>query len=100
MIMEESPHFLHRFFCRTSALALNIRSLSLICVASAAWAFSFGLGTQVVSHWLTALHESETVIGLTHSFYYFGLAIASCAVPWMTRRLGVKGCAALGMIGA
>jgi MFS family permease len=81
-------------------VTLNVRSMLLICGTTTAWAFSFGLGTQVVSLWLTALQESQTVIGLTHSFYYFGLAVASCAVPWMTRRLGTTGCAALGMIGA
>ena len=81
-------------------MTLNARSLLLICCTSGAWAFSFGLGSQVVSHWLKALGASDTVIGLNHSFYYFGLAVASCAVPWMTRRLGPNGCATIGMIAA
>ncbi len=79
-------------------LALNARSLCVIGAASAGWAFSFGLGSQVVSHWLKEQGNSDTVIGLSHSFYYFGLAVASCLVPLMTRRLGPVWCAALGMI--
>lgn len=77
---------------------LGTRSLLLICSATACWAFSFGVGSQVVSHWLTAQGQSDTVIGLSHSFYYLGLAVAACAVPKMTRGLGPVGCASLGMI--
>ena len=79
-------------------MALDARSLLLICWTSGCWAFSFGLGTQVVSHWLQAQGASDTVIGLNHSFYYFGMAIGSFAVPWLTRRPGPAGCARLGMI--
>jgi MFS family permease len=81
-------------------VTLNARSLLLICCTSGAWAFSFGLGSQVIAHWLKSLGASDTVVGLNYSFYYFGLAIASCAVPWMTRRLGPNGCATIGMIAA
>jgi MFS family permease len=83
---------------RTLPVTLNARSLLIIGSTSGAWAFSFGLGSQVVSHWLKAQGSSDTVIGLSHSFYYFGLAVASCAVPTLTRRLGSTGCATLGMI--
>lgn len=79
-------------------MALNARSLTVLGIASAFWAFSFGLGSQSVSHWLKTQDVSDTVIGLNHSFYYFGLAVASCLVPAMTRRLGPIWCAALGMI--
>ncbi len=79
-------------------MVLNARTLLLICWTSACWAFSFGLGTQLVSHWLKALAISDTVIGLNHSFYYFGVALGSFATPGLTRRLGVGWCAALGMI--
>jgi MFS family permease len=81
-------------------LNLNVRSMLLICCTTVAWAFSFGLGMQVVSHWLKSLSTDDTIIGLTQSFYYFGLAVASCAVPWMTRRLGTRNCASIGMLGA
>jgi MFS family permease len=87
-------------FARTQLVNLNARSLLLICSTTACWAFSFGLGSQVVSLWLKAQGASDTLIGLNHSFYYFGLAVASCAAPMMVRRLGVVGCVTIGMIGA
>ena len=69
----------------------------LLCLASAAWAFSFGLGSQVVSHWLKNHAAGNTLIGLNHSTYYLGLALASLAVPWATRRWDRR-CAAWGMV--
>lgn len=81
-------------------MALTARLLVLICVTSGCWAFAFGLGSQVVSHWLRAQGNSDTVIGLAHSFYYFGVAAGSFAVPWLTRRLGPAWCATIGMVGA
>src|SRR5262245_3334293 len=83
---------------REFAVQLNARDLVVIATASACWAFGFGVGSQVVSHWLKAQETSDTVIGLCHSFYYFGLAVASCLVPMITRRLGPTCGAALGMI--
>src|SRR5713101_7599090 len=83
---------------KEASVALNARLLLLICWTSAAWAFSFGLGSQVVSHWLKALGANDTLVGLNHAFYYFGMTIGSFAVPWLTRRLGPAGCARLGMI--
>ena len=80
------------------AMALGARSLAVIGVTSACWAFSFGLGSQAVSHWLKDQGMSDTVIGLAHSFYYFGLAVASCFVPSLTRRLGPVWCTTLGLI--
>lgn len=79
-------------------MALNARSLTVIGTVSACWAFSFGLGTQAVSHWLKSLDLRDTTIGLNHSCYYFGLAVASFVVPAMTRRMGAVPCAALGML--
>jgi MFS family permease len=73
------------------------RNLLLICLASAAWAFGFGVGSQLVSHWMNAQDASKELIGWNHSCYYFGLAMASLGVPWMSRRLGPRG-AALGML--
>lgn len=77
---------------------LTARSIWLICTTSGLWAFSFGLGSQVVTHWLKAQDVSDTVVGLSHSFYYFGLAAASCGVPALTRRFGPTACATFGMI--
>ena len=73
------------------------RVLLAICLATAAWSFSFGLGTQLVTHWLKARSASNTLIGLNHSAYYLGIALGSLAVPWLTRRLG-RECAPLGML--
>jgi MFS family permease len=55
---------------------------------------------QVISYWLKARNVDDTAIGIAQSFYYFGLAVASCAVPWLTRRMSAQTCAGLGMIGA
>lgn len=81
-------------------MALTARLLFLICCTSGCWAFGFGLGSQVVTHWLKAQGCSDTVVGLAHSFYYFGVAAGSCAVPWLTRRFGPVRCATAGMIAA
>ena len=60
---------------------LTLRALSLICLAGAGWAFSFGFGTQLVSHWLmdemTARRgidrdTANLVIGFNHAIYYLG----------------------------
>ena len=76
------------------------KALLLICVTSAAWAFSFGVGSQVVSHWLSRLRQNDAVIGWAHSFYYFGLAVAAFAVPRLARQIGYFRCGAIGMIGS
>jgi MFS family permease len=83
------------------------RHLPAICLATLAWSFSFGLSAQVITLWLKAQDASLTVgplsvkgdalIGLNHSTYYAGIALASLAVPRMIRRLG-NSCAGLGMI--
>ncbi len=75
----------------------NGRYLSAICLGTAAWSFSFGLGSQVISHWLHGQGADNTTIGLNHSTYYLGLALGSLAVPWLNRRLG-NYCTISGMI--
>jgi MFS family permease len=75
----------------------TVRFLLLLCLTSAGWAFSFGVGTQVVSHWLKAQGASDSLIGLNHSTYYLGVALASLFVPWMMKRAG-RACAPAGMI--
>jgi MFS family permease len=74
-----------------------MRTLFLICGATAAWAFGFGSGSQLVSHWMNDHNASSELIGWSHSCYYFGLAAASLAVPVLNRRFGTRG-AALGML--
>jgi MFS family permease len=77
---------------------LNARTLLVICGSTACWAFSFGVGTLVITHYLHALAISDTQIGLAHSFYYLGQAVGSCALPWLNRRLGPVRCTTLGML--
>jgi MFS family permease len=75
-----------------------MRSLLLTCLATTAWAFGFGSGSQLVSHWMIERDASSELIGWNHSCYYFGLAAASLAVPAVARRWGPRA-AALGMLG-
>jgi MFS family permease len=73
-------------------------NLLLICLASAGWAFGFGAGTQIVSRWLKDHDASDELIGWNHSCHYLGLALASFAVPWLTRRLGTRASSTVGML--
>lgn len=75
------------------------RNLLIVCLASAGWAFSFGLGSQVIAHWLHHRGVSNTLIGLNHSTHYLGLALGSLLAPALARRLGVRA-AGGGMIAA
>lgn len=70
--------------------------LFLMCLAAAGWAFSFGLGTQLTSHWLNSFH-TNTIIGLNHATYYLGIALASLLAPKLIRRWG-RQAAVLGMV--
>jgi MFS family permease len=66
------------------------RGLILICGCTAAWAFNFGLATQLTSLWLNDLGHSDTVIGLNQGLYYFGLAAVVLLVPRMMRRWSLR----------
>lgn len=81
-------------------MALDTRSLLVVGVASAGWAFSFGLGSQTVSHWLKDQDVNDTVIGFNHAFYYLGLAVASFLAPPVARRGGTASTTAFGMFGS
>lgn len=72
------------------------RRLLLVCLTSGGWAFSFGVGTQIVTHWLHSHGQTNFAIGLNNSAYYLGIAIASLFVPWLTYRFGTT-CAATAM---
>jgi MFS family permease len=73
------------------------RNLRVLCLASAGWAFSFGLGAPLASLWLHDWGLSAKVVGLNTSVYYLGIALASLAVPrlmaWADR-----GCLVTGMV--
>src|SRR5207253_3061566 len=73
------------------------RALAVICLATAGWAFTFGVATQAVTLWMDDAGLSDTVIGLNTGTYYLGIALAAPLTPWLMRRFGV-GCAAVGMI--
>ncbi len=77
-------------------MGLSTSALVWICSIIGVWALSFGVGTQVVTQWLKVQGANDMVIGWAHSFYYFGMAVASLAAPWMVRRLGSIRCATLG----
>jgi MFS family permease len=69
------------------ARATNSRhTLLILCLASAGWAFSFGLGAPLASLWLRDADCSARVIGLNTSFYYLGIALAALVVPSLMRR--------------
>jgi MFS family permease len=71
-----------------STVLLTGRRLALICLVSAGWAFSFGLGAPLASLWLSGLGCSQGLVGLGTSIYYLGIALAATAVPWLLRRGG------------
>ncbi len=71
--------------------------LFVMCLAACGWGFSFGIGTQGVTHWLKDAGRSDTLIGLMHATYYLGVAGASLLVPALTRRFGMA-CTFWGML--
>jgi MFS family permease len=93
------PSFANSPVCRIQETAMGpVRNLILICFASAGWAFNFGVGTQVISHWLkNDQAQTDTLIGLNHSTYYLGLGLAAIGIPWLMRRRG-RLCAPAGMV--
>jgi MFS family permease len=73
------------------------RHIAVICLASIAWAFSFGLGAPLASLWLHDQGYSDTLVGLNTAVYYLGIAITAAAVPGLMRRWG-GGCVVAGMV--
>ncbi|HEY7315723.1 MAG TPA: MFS transporter [Gemmataceae bacterium] len=73
------------------------RTLVVLCLASAGWAFSFGLGAPLASFWLDHADYSKTIVGLNTGVYYLGIALTATAVPWMMRRYG-RSCPVSGFV--
>ncbi len=73
------------------------RNLLVLCLASAGWAFSFGLGAPLASLWLHDAGLSAKVVGLNTSIYYLGIALASFAVPSLMARAD-RGCLVAGVV--
>jgi MFS family permease len=76
-----------------------VRTLMILCLASALWAFGFGAAAPsgLCSLWLEQAGCNETLVGLNTSLYYGGILLASLFVPWMMRAWG-RGCVVAGMV--
>jgi MFS family permease len=73
------------------------RDMRVLCLASAGWAFSFGLGAPLASRWLDDAGLSAKLVGLNTSAYYLGIALAAITVPWLMARVN-RGCLVAGMV--
>jgi MFS family permease len=73
------------------------RTLTVLCLASAGWAFSFGVGAPLAALWLRDAGCRAKVIGANTSVYYLGVAVASLFVPRLMARAG-RGCVVAGMV--
>jgi MFS family permease len=80
-----------------AATHVSTRALVVICLASAAWAFSFGLGAPLASLWLKDTGYSCRTVGLNTGVYYLGIALAAMFVPRLMRRWGPN-CVAVGCL--
>jgi MFS family permease len=74
-----------------------VRTVVVICAVCAAWAFTFGVGTQAAVFWLADAGLDEFIIGLNAATYYFGMAVVGLFVPRLMRRFGA-GCVVAGLI--
>jgi MFS family permease len=75
----------------------SARALAVLCLVSAGWAFSFGLGAPLASLWLSDAGYSDSVVGLNTGVYYLGIAVTAAVVPLLMRRLGLS-CPVLGFV--
>jgi MFS family permease len=73
------------------------RTLTVLCLASAGWAFSFGLGAPLAALWLRDAGFGTTLQGLNTSVYYLGVALAAPALPPLMRR-SARRCVLAGML--
>src|SRR5262249_18880330 len=69
----------------------------ILCLASAGWAFGFGLGAPLASLWLGDAGFDTDTIGLNAGTYYLGIALAAGFVPWLMRRFG-RNCLIVGIV--
>ncbi|MCI0459418.1 MAG: MFS transporter [Gemmataceae bacterium] len=65
-------------------------------MATAGWAFSFGVGAPLAALWLAGAGWSDSVTGANTGSYYLAMALTAAAVPWLMRRLGRR-CPVVGM---
>src|SRR5260370_42400208 len=64
------------------------RTLAVLCLASAGWAFSFGIGATLAAPLLAEAGYDKTTIVLNTSTSYLGVSVASTALPWLPRAPG------------
>ena len=64
------------------------RTLIVLCLASAAWAFGFGLGAPLAALWMHDAGWGGRVVGLNTCVYYLGAALGALAAPRLMRRAG------------
>jgi MFS family permease len=76
---------------------LKGHTLMVLCLASAGWAFSFGLGAPLASLWLNDRGYTDSAVGLNTGIYYLGIAVTSALVPWLMRR-GGRRCLVAGFV--
>src|SRR2546429_331471 len=79
---------------------LSAASLALICLAGAAWAFSFGVLTQLSSLWLqykltspawgVSEDSAKLIIGFNHAAHYLGLFLAALLFHNLMLRWGLR----------
>src|SRR5437773_2385703 len=75
-----------RYISMRSSSSSRWRTLAILSLASAGWAFSFGLGVPLGSLWLKDAGYCDQVVGLSTSVYYLGVAGACLLLPWLMRR--------------
>ncbi len=80
-----------------SRLLKRHQVLAVICLATAAWSFSFGLGAPLAALWLRGAGCADSTVGDNTGTYYLGMAVAAAAVPWLMRRWG-NGCIVAGAL--
>jgi MFS family permease len=71
--------------------------LPVVCLATAAWAFAFGLGTQLLTLSMNDMGWSNSAIGWNTGVYYLGIALAAVFVPALMRAFG-NWCSVAGML--
>jgi MFS family permease len=72
------------------------RTLVVLCVVSAGWAVSFGLGAPLASLWLKDHGCSPTVLGLNTAAYYAGIALTAVVMSQLMGR-SARGCVLAGL---
>jgi MFS family permease len=77
--------------------AARWRTLLVLCLVSAGWAFSFGVGATLSPLWLGDAGLSAKVRGLNTSIYYLGIALASLFVPRLMARAD-RSCMVAGIV--